>query len=190
MKFVRNWGRLGMRYDWVWVKTADIITFNPTERLKRGKIAKKISMDKIKPFTKEISEYELAEYMGGPKFRNGDTIMARITPCLENGKTAQVNILEKDEVGFGSTEFIVMRAIPNVSDGDYIYYLATSPYIRGRAIKSMVGSSGRQRVQQDVLGNVELLVPPLTDQVAIAGVLKMLDAKINQNNKINDNLVA
>ena len=116
--------------------------------------------------------------------------MARITPCLENGKTAFVDILADGEVAFGSTEFIVMRARAGISDPQFVYYLATSPAFRNVAIKSMVGSSGRQRVQQGVLDELELIVPPLEEQQKIGAMLAMLDQKIALNNKINDNLAA
>ena len=149
-----------MRCEWQVKKLSDIVEFNPTERLPKGAIAKKISMDMLQPFTKDIFQYELQPYNGGAKFRNGDTIMARITPCLENGKVSKVNILTQGEVGFGSTEYIVLRAIPNVSDPDFIYYLTISDLVRAPAIKSMVGSSGRQRVQQNVLETLELPIPP------------------------------
>jgi type I restriction enzyme S subunit len=66
-------------------------------------------MEQLEPFTRKIANYELSKFTGGSKFRNGDTLFARITPCLENGKTAYVNILDDNEVAFGSTEFIVMR---------------------------------------------------------------------------------
>lgn len=68
-------------------------------------------MEYLQPFTRAISDYETAKYSGGSKFRNGDTLMARITPCLENGKTAYVSILDDGEVGFGSTEYIVFRGL-------------------------------------------------------------------------------
>ena len=116
--------------------------------------------------------------------------MARITPCLENGKTAKVNILENGEVGFGSTEFIVFRAKEGVSDEDFLYYLICSPLVREPAIKSMVGSSGRQRVQTDVVQALELDVPNLDIQRKIGAVLRSLDEKIALNTKINDNLAA
>ena len=88
-----------MRY-----KLSDVIDINPRESIAKGAIAKKVSMDILQPFCRDVPGYTLEEYRGGTKFRNGDTIMARITPCLENGKTAQVRILEEDEVAFGSTE--------------------------------------------------------------------------------------
>ena len=173
---------------WHNVKAEDFIDFNPREHLPQGTTAKKVSMEKLQPFSRSIASYNIASFSGGTKFRNGDTIMARITPCLENGKTAQVNCLEENEVGFGSTEFIVMRAKPSVSDRDFIYYLATSPFFRNIAIQSMIGSSGRQRVQQSVLNATELFVPPLSEQIEIGRTLRSLDDKIENNTKINHHL--
>ncbi|MDR2975845.1 MAG: restriction endonuclease subunit S [Streptococcaceae bacterium] len=176
--------------NWKSVKASEIIDFNPSESISRGIVAKKIAMDKLEPFTRDISDFELSEFKGGSKFRNGDTLLARITPCLENGKTSKVTILDENEVAFGSTEFIVMRAKEGVSDEDYIYYLSLSPYWREIAIKSMVGSSGRQRVQLDVLKNTKLLVPSLNEQVKIGKTLKALDDKIASNKQINHHLAA
>lgn len=169
-------------------KLADIAEFNPKETIKKGTVAKKIAMDKLRPFCRDIPEYELAPFIGGAKFRNGDTIMARITPCLENGKTAKVNVLETGEVGFGSTKFLVFRANKNITDEDYLYYLVCSPIVRDIAIKSMIGSSGRQRVQTDVVQNIEIDLPSLGNQKRIGNLLRSLDDKIELNNKINANL--
>ena len=174
--------------QWTEIRAADFIEFNPRMSIKKGTIATKVAMDKLQPFTKKIPDSEKASFSGGSKFRNGDTIMARITPCLENGKTAFVDILGKDEVAFGSTEFIVMRAREGISDPQFIYYLATSPWFRNVAIKSMVGSSGRQRVQQSVLDDLVLNVPSIEEQKKISSVLCALDQKIALNNEINDNL--
>lgn len=176
-----------MAFEWTTVRAADFIEFNPRLSLKKGVVATKVAMEKLQPFTKKIPTAEQAEFAGGSKFCNGDTIMARITPCLENGKTAFVDILADEEVAFGSTEFIVMRARAGVSDPQFIYYLATSPAFRNVAIKSMVGSSGRQRVQQGVLDELELTVPPLEEQQKIGAFLALMDEKIAINNKINDN---
>ena len=74
-------------------KLSEIAEFNPRESIKKGSVAKKIAMDKLQPFCRDIPEYEYATFSGGTKFRNGDTIMARITPCLENGKTAKLTYL-------------------------------------------------------------------------------------------------
>lgn len=169
-------------------RLSDIAEFNPRESIKKGSVAKKIAMDKLQPFCRDIPEYECATFSGGTKFRNGDTIMARITPCLENGKTAKVNILDDGEVGFGSTEYIVFRAKENLADEDYLYYLVCSPLVRDPAIKSMVGSSGRQRVQTDVVQNLEIDIPDLDTQKKIGGILRTFDNKIALNNAINENL--
>ena len=185
---MKNWRRLDMKSEWIKKKLSDIADFNPRETIKKGAIAKKIPMDVLRPFYRDIPYYVEECFSGGTKFRNGDTIMARITPCLENGKTAQVSILNDGEVGFGSTEYIVFRAKEGITDKDYLYYLVCSPEIREPSIKSMVGSSGRQRVQTDVVKNLEIDVPPLVDQEKIGSFLKSFDDKIALNDKINKNL--
>lgn len=173
--------------EWVMKKLKDIADFNPRESLTKGVVAKKVAMDKLQPFCRDIPGYELEPFSGGTKFRNGDTIMARITPCLENGKTAKVAVLDDGEVGFGSTEYIVFRAKDGI-DEDFIYYLVCSPLVREPAIKSMVGSSGRQRVQTDVVQNLEIMVPDYEEQKRISGILKSLDDKIAANTEVNKNL--
>lgn len=169
-------------------KLADIAEINPKESLKKGTIAKKVAMEQLQPFCRDIHNYTIESFKGGTKFRNGDTIMARITPCLENGKTAKVSILNDSEVGFGSTEYIVFRAKNEISDEDYLYYLICSPLVRDIAIKSMVGSSGRQRVQIDVVKNIEIELPSIDEQKKISFLLRSIDDKIELNNAINNNL--
>lgn len=173
--------------EWVMKKLKDMADFNPRESLAKGVVAKKVAMDKLQPFCRDIPGYELEPFSGGTKFRNGDTIMARITPCLENGKTAKVAVLDDGEVGFGSTEYVVFRAKDGI-DEDFIYYLVCSPLVREPAIKSMVGSSGRQRVQTDVVQNLEIMVPDYEEQKRISGILKSLDDKIAANTEVNKNL--
>ncbi|MCT4662956.1 MAG: restriction endonuclease subunit S [Tissierellales bacterium] len=174
--------------DWNEMVLEDVIQFNPRESIKKGTVAKKIGMDKLTPFRRKISGYEIVEFKSGTKFRNGDTLLARITPCLENGKTAQVSILNDDEVAFGSTEFIVMREKMGETLNDYIYYLSISDEFRNIAIKSMTGTSGRQRAQKDVLEKIKMLIPPIEEQKAIAHILLTLDKKIETNNQINKTL--
>lgn len=173
---------------WTTYRLGDAVMFNPPERLAKGTIAKKVAMEQLQPFTRAISGYELAAYSGGSKFRKGDTLMARITPCLENGKTAYVSLLDNDEVGFGSTEYIVLRNIEGVTDDKFLYYFVTNPWFRDIAIKSMVGSSGRQRVQQSLLECLKINLPPLAEQKRIAAILGALDDKIELNRRINANL--
>lgn len=177
-----------MKFNWTTKKLSEIAYINPRESIGKGVVAKKVSMDKLQPFCRDVPEFVFEEYKGGAKFRNNDTIMARITPCLENGKIAKVSILDNDEIGFGSTEYIVFRAIDGVSDADFLYYLICSPLVRNPAIKSMVGSSGRQRVQTDVVANLDIELPPIEEQRKIGGLLKTFDNKIKLNNEINNNL--
>lgn len=147
-------------------------------------------MEHVHVFSRSITEWENVTYNGGTKFRNGDTLLARITPCLENGKTAMVSFLNDGEVACGSTEFIVLRAIKGKTDPFFVYYLAISKLFRDLAIKSMVGSTGRQRVQQNVIENAIMEVPTLTEQEKIVAVLSALDSKIELNTQINQNLEA
>lgn len=137
------------------MKLDEFIKFNPKESLSKGKHFKCVDMASLEPFTRKPNHF-ISIYKGGSKFRNGDTIMARITPCLENGKTSYINFLQQNEIAFGSTEFIVARAIPNVSLPLFIYYLLCSNRIREIAISSMTGSSGRERVQQISLNEIEI----------------------------------
>lgn len=172
------------------VRLGEVIQLNPREQLPKGKVAKKITMDNLKPFSREVAGYEMGAYNGGTKFRNEDTLLARITPCLENGKTAYVNTLDSEEVAFGSTEYFVLRAKKELIDPLYLYYLSVSNDFRNVAIKSMTGTSGRQRAQKEAILNYEFDLPSLSDQRKIAHIIGCLDDKKVLNNRINDNLAA
>ncbi len=114
-----------------------------------------------------ISDIESRAGNSGAKFQNGDTLVARITPCLENGKTGFVQFLpDTQSVGFGSTEFTVLRS--RTLTPEFVYLLARSDEFRGVAIKSMSGASGRQRVQEKCFNDLRLAQPPhdLLDQFA------------------------
>lgn len=170
------------------VKFSDVVTINPKEKLPRGSLAHKVAMEDIQPFTKFIPSYTISKYNGGTKFRNNDTLFARITPSLENGKTSLVTNLPKNSIGFGSTEFLVFRAMDGLLPA-YLYYLVTTDTFREMAIKSMTGTSGRQRVQTDVVANYVFDLPSIEKQQIIVSKLNPLDHKINLNGKINDNLL-
>lgn len=170
------------------MKLEDAIDFNPTEKLAKNTYAKKIGMDKLSPFYKYICSFEYEKYSGGAKFRNGDTIVARITPCLENGKTAYIDLLDDGEIAFGSTEFIVMRNKENVTIPEYVYYLSISPRFREKAISLMTGTSGRQRVQLDPLKKEKFHIPSIHNQIKMVKILGTIDEKIKLNSKINNNL--
>jgi len=169
-------------------KLSDYIIFNPKETIKKGQVAPEIDMASIKPFCKYINVAPYSTYNTGMKFRNGDTLLARITPCLENGKTVFVDNLKNSEVGFGSTEYIVMRAIESKTIPEFVYYIATSSAFRGKAISLMTGTSGRQRVQTEALMEENWHFPSIIDQRKIVKILAPLDSKIRQNTRTNDNL--
>ena len=138
------------------MKLKDFVIFNPLEKLSKNNKYRRFSMDQLVPFTRKVCSNNFELYKGGSKFRNGDTIFARITPCLENGKTSFISDLEKNEIAFGSTEFIVVRSKSSISLPLFVYYLMTTNYIRNKAIISMTGSSGRERVQQIALDNIDI----------------------------------
>ncbi|NNG36423.1 restriction endonuclease subunit S [Nakamurella aerolata] len=125
---------------------------------------------------------------GGARFRSGDTLVARITPCLENGKIAAVPYLET-EVGFGSTEFVVLRGDGIATDSRFVRYLAMTPEFRDHAVRNLIGSSGRQRVSADVLSQYTFPVPPLEEQERIAGVLGAFDDLIETNRRLIESLL-
>lgn len=177
--------------EWKEVLLSEFLEFNPKRTIKKNEVARKITMDLLIPHSKQIYSFKYEPYTGGAKFTNGDTIMARITPCLENGKHAYVSCLNEGEIAYGSTEYIVLCGKNGVSDNEFVYYLSHTPQFVNTAIKSMVGSSGRQRAQVPVLENLIMPVPVnLSDQRKIAGILSDLDSKIENNNKINANLEA
>lgn len=174
--------------EWKESVLGEIAFINPTESLSKGQHAKKVAMELLKPFTKRVSGYTVEPFNGGVKFRNGDTIVARITPCLENGKTAYIDILDENEVGFGSTEYIVLRERKEISDKQFLFYFAISDEFRDVAILAMTGSSGRQRVETEVVKSHPFLLPPLPEQRAIASVLSSLDDKIDLLRRQNKTL--
>jgi type I restriction enzyme S subunit len=163
---------------WMETTLGLIALVNPRESISKGTIAINVPMDCIDSFSKKIQRYNSKGFEGGTKFRNGDTLLARITPCLENGKTAFVDILDENEIGFGSTEYLVFREIKEKSDKHFIYYLSISPRFREVAIKAMTGTSGRQRVQTDMLINHKFYLPKYKEQQSIAQILRSFDDKI------------
>lgn len=170
-------------------KVCEYFEFNPKETLKKNQEYRKIAMENITPKYKFIDNYSFEKYKGGSKFKNGDTIFARITPCLENGKIAYVDCLDDNEIAFGSTEYIVLRAIENRTIPEFVYYFAISDYFKNKAISLMTGTSGRQRVQTDALKELNVKIPDIINQKKIVRILSEIDKKIKLNNEINDNLL-
>ncbi len=139
---------------------------------------------------RDIQTYELRTAGGsGSKFKNGDTLLARITPCLENGKGAMVKDLPGEGLAQGSTEFIVMRAM-RAADERFVYYLSRMPEFRTFAIQQMTGTSGRQRVNWQSLAQFQ--IPEFNDceRERIGALLGLFDDKIDLNRRMNETLEA
>ncbi|WP_029392583.1 restriction endonuclease subunit S, partial [Escherichia coli] len=143
---------------WTLKSVAKSININPSIKLPKNKIAKYVDMKSLPTQGYSISDIIEKPYSGGAKFQNNDTLFARITPCLENGKTGFVDFLDEKETAFGSTEFIVMRGTPQVH---YLYVacLARENNFRLHAIQNMVGSPGRQRVQNSCFDSFYIAIP-------------------------------
>ena len=178
-----------MRSDWRSMPFSDAVVVNPRIRLERGKAYPFISMAAVEPNSQWAYADQKRDYSsGGSRFRHGDTLMARITPCLENGKVARYRSTDETDVAFGSTEFIVIRGRSEVTDNRFAYYLTQSPKVRNYAISQMTGTSGRQRVLTSALDHINVSLPPLADQRHIAHILGTLDDKIELNRRMNATL--
>ena len=136
-----------------------------------------VMMEDITPGKRYVSANNIKELKGGAVFEDGDILFARITPCLENGKIAQY----KGQPSFGSTEFIVFRRRPGISDYSYLYYLCLSDAIRKPAEKSMFGASGRQRADLSVILDIDISPPDIRKQEEIGAVLTAYDDLIENN---------
>ncbi|AIP59889.1 restriction endonuclease subunit S [Burkholderia pseudomallei] len=169
---------------WTLVRASELIEFNPTEVLRRGEVAPYLDMASLPTRGSWPDPYVMRRFGSGMRFRNGDTLLARITPCLENGKTAFIQCLPDDVVGWGSTEYIVMRPKGPVPAA-FAYLLARNEAFRDHAIRSMTGTSGRQRAQGDSVASYQLAAPSLDDKlwVAFARVISSLFDGIESNSK-------
>ena len=143
---------------WDLASVADSMLVNPKTQLSKGALATYVDMKALPTAGYTVSEWQKKPYAGGAKFVQGDVLLARITPCLQNGKTAIVDFLADSEVGFGSTEFIVLRQDKAISSS-FIACLAREPNFRLHCMQSMVGSSGRQRVQNSCFRDYYLSLP-------------------------------
>src|SRR5437899_5169649 len=123
----------------------EVIEVNPIRTLRNGDVAPYLDMANMPTRGHSPDAVIDRPFGSGMRFVNGDTLVARITPCLENGKTAFVDFLTDAQVGWGSTEYIVLRPKPPLPD-EFAYCLARATEFRDFAIQSMTGSSGRQRV--------------------------------------------
>lgn len=176
--FPDSFGPDGLPKGWEAGALADLIEFNPKERLPKGTAAPYLEMKALPTSGMSADAPYLREFTSGTKFRERDTLLARITPCLENGKTAVVDDLLGSEIGWGSTEFIVMRAKPGVSAA-LPYCIARDPDFRAEAIQTMTGSSGRQRADAKRISELDMAIAPARVHAAFSDLVSpMLDRVI------------
>ena len=175
---------------------SEIANVNPTRTLSKGCIAKCYDMSCLPTRGCVPEGGEMKAYNGGVRFQNGDTLIARITPCLENGKAAYINILNDKEVAFGSTEYIVFSLVDTMPSSFY-YFLIRSKKFRTFALQYMNGSSGRQRVSgdelaafpltkpsQEALSRFDMLAKPVLEQFKVASL------EINRLNALQQLIIA
>ena len=162
------------------MKLLDRVELNPTITMQKGKVYPFVEMANVGMFMREPLAIESKAFSSGMKFEDGDTVVARITPCLQNGK----GFFCKDiGTGFGSTEFLVFRPKDETVDNRYLYYLFQTNEIRDKMIKSMVGATGRQRVNNDVFNSIDVNFPDIDAQRRIGEALFCYDDLIENNRK-------
>ena len=168
-----------MPKGWKWKPLNDAYEINPTRKLKKGEVAPYLDMAGVQTQGHSVGGVVQREMGSGTKFINGDTLLARITPCLENGKTAFVDFLPADTTGWGSTEFVVLRPKDPLPQY-HAYLLARHPAFREHAIRSMSGTSGRQRIQNDVLSQFLVAVPSEAVANAFSELVTVIQKSINE----------
>ena len=174
--------------EWKEYRFSDFIEINPTVKLSSNELISFVEMkdlDSGKRFCYPSSERINGS---GSKFEGYDTLFARITPCLENGKICQVKGL-KNNKGLGSTEFLVFRGKEKISDTNFVFYLSRWDDVRSHAEINLDGTSGRQRVSRACFDDLLLKLPTdVKEKRAIAFVLGSLDDKIDLLHRQNATL--
>jgi len=173
--------------DWKEYKFSDFVNINPTVSLNGKEEYSYVEMKDLQNGNKICSPSAERKVASGARFQERDTLFAKITPCLENGKICQVRGL-KNGVGFGSTEFLVFRGKQDISDNDYVFYLSRWDEVRGFAEGNFEGTSGRQRVPKNCFDNLLLELPDVKEQIQIASILNGLDDKIDLLHRQNKTL--
>jgi type I restriction enzyme S subunit len=162
---------------------------NPVRSLAKGQLAPYLEMSNMPTFSARALGWKCREYTSGMKFINGDVLLARITPCLENGKTAYVDFLADGQVGWGSTEYIVLHCKSPLPQ-EYAYFLARSDDLRSYAIKNMTGTSGRQRVPSECFESYPIVVPSEKAAERFGEIAKSVMAAMKQLDEESSTLVA
>ncbi len=166
----------------------DMAYINPKRTLVKNQVARCIDMSQLSTSGAFPAGWEMKPFNGGMRFTNGDTLLARITPCLENGKTAFIDFLDENEVAFGSTEYIVLAPKEGVP-AEFLYCLARHQAFIDYAIKNMNGSSGRQRVSADTIGQYVMPYPSADQLKTFEEVATVLFGQMKCNSLENRRLV-
>lgn len=182
---------------WLQAPLSALARVNPRYSVEKGAPVPFVDMASLRTDSSSVNHVGEREAKGsGSRFKRGDTLFARITPCAQNGKTAFVDFLDEGTVGMGSTEFIVLAPVIEKLEPRYLYHLAKSDMVRTHAIAQMEGTSGRQRVPNRVFDEIEVGVPPLGEQRKIAEILGSVDeaiqatqAVIEQTRKVKQGLL-
>ena len=169
------------------VSIDQIIDFNPKRTLIKSQDATYLDMAGLSTVIFRANGYYRRPFSSGTKFTKRDTLLARITPCLENGKAAYIDFLDDNETGWGSTEFIVMR--PKKEIHPFIsYIMCRNPDFKEYAESCMVGSTGRQRVNLDHLKKFNINLPTEASLRIINELLDSFESKLINNSKQIDSL--
>ena len=171
--------------DWRKYRFTDYVDFNPRVKLKENTEYSFIEMSDLGPDNKFASPRRKRAPNGLTKFEEGDTLFAKITPCLENGNICQAKNLENG-VGVGSTEFYIFRGKQGISDNDFVYYLLKSYPVKQYAIRNMTGSAGQQRVPSDVFKSLILKLPDYEESKKIGAFLSQFDKQISLLRRQNE----
>ena len=176
-------------HGWRQLSFSSAVLLNPPVSLDRGATYPFVDMAAVDAGSRSVEATQRRAYSGGgSRFCVGDTVMARITPCLENGKIARYRGYDASEPAHGSTEFIVVRGRPEVTDAEFAYYLTCWEGVSGYAIGQMTGTSGRQRVAAESLKHLVVPVPPIGEQRDIVRILGTLDDKIELGRRLTKTL--
>ena len=167
----------------------ELIEVNPPRLLRKGEVAPYLDMANMPTHSARALEVYDREFGSGMRFMNGDTLVARITPCLENGKTCFVDFLGDGEVGWGSTEYIVLSPKPPLPP-EYAYFLARTEQFRAFAISNMTGTSGRQRVPADCFEHFQIAAPPADTTERFGQFARSVFAKMKANDDESRTLAA
>lgn len=173
----------GVPEEWHLQRFSDLVEINPKEKIHNGDPVPYAGMENLSVSSMYFICNEIRTTATGSKFRNRDTLLPRITPCLENGKRGFVSCLEDQQVAIGSTEFIVLRE--KVLPPEYIYLLSCNPSFRQHAELSMTGASGRQRVQEDCFSYFIVPTPPKRILDQFSEITRPLFDSISTNEKQN-----